>query len=95
MQKCKLCKKEYEYGKYTPREESLTGICHDCLNKSFPISQVCRIDLLSEDVGIKPSQLKMYDDSDMKRIAEKMADAYSDSDYWIALEIIAKVIKRN
>jgi len=52
----------------------------------FAITSVCRQDLLS--VGFTKEQALAVDDSDMERIASKMADAYCDSGFWIDLPII-------
>jgi len=55
------------------------------LNRPFSITSVCRADL--EDKGYNISKV---DNDTMKRLAEKMADAYTGNDtFWIDLEIIA------
>lgn len=54
------------------------------LTKGFPITSVARLDL--EGQGYDVSKI---DDSQMERLAEKMANAYVESSFWIDLEIIA------
>jgi hypothetical protein len=59
---------------------------HEILSKPFNITSVCRADLLeilTEEQAVKVS------DSDMERIASKMANAYCDNSFWIDLGIIA------
>lgn len=55
------------------------------LYKAFPITSVSRADLQE---NYTPEQIDSLDDSDMERIASKMADAYLDQVYWVDLEII-------
>jgi hypothetical protein len=50
----------------------------------FPITSVHRTDL--EGLGYDTSKV---DDATMKELADKMADAYLDSAFWIDLPIIA------
>jgi len=55
------------------------------LNKPFNITSVCREDLtrfISKEKALK------IDDSTMTYIAGKLADAFCDGDFWIALEDI-------
>lgn len=52
-------------------------------NKNFAITGVCRADMQS--IGFDTSTLT---DSDMKRIASKMADQFCDCCYWNSLEDI-------
>jgi hypothetical protein len=54
----------------------------------FPITSVCRDDL--EEAGF---DTKNVDDSTMKKLASKMADAYCDFAFWEDLEIIAEYLK--
>ena len=54
----------------------------------FPITSVCRADL--ESVGYNT---KNVDDSTMRELASKMADAYCDDGFWIDLEILADHLK--
>ena len=60
------------------------------LAKAFPITSVCRDDLIS--AGYSEKQVASLDDGDMARIAEKMADAYCDSGFWIDLPIITDYV---
>lgn len=53
--------------------------------KQFQITSICREDL--EEVGFDASKV---DDSQMKQIASKLADAYLDNGFWVDLPIIAE-----
>ena len=55
--------------------------------KPFPITSVCREDLLQ--AGISRKDIAKLDDADMKHLAEEMANAYMNV-YWIDLKIIAE-----
>jgi hypothetical protein len=57
--------------------------------KSFPITSVCREDLLQ--AGFKREDIAKLDDDDMTYLASKMADAYMNV-FWIDLGIIAEEI---
>lgn len=57
--------------------------------KPFPITSVCRFDLKHK---FTDKQIKKLDDSDMTRLAEKMANAYCENGFWIDLEILAEDI---
>ena len=51
--------------------------------KPFPITSVCREDILSEKY---PKEfVDGIQDWEMKHLANKMADAFLNEDYWIAL----------
>ena len=51
--------------------------------KPFPITSVCREDILSEKY---PKEfVEGIQDWEMKQLASKMADAFLNGDYWIAL----------
>ena len=63
---------------------------HDVMDKPFKITSVAREDLLN--VGFTEAEAKTIPDWKMKRIAEKMANAYVENSFWIDLEIIAKDI---
>ena len=64
------------------------------LTKSFPITSVCREDILSEKYPRK--FVESLNDWDMKHIAEKMADAFCETDvYWIALHTICDELLKN
>jgi len=54
------------------------------LTKSFPITSVCREDLLSN--GYTKKEISKITDDQMEKIADKMSDYYSDSGYWEHLE---------
>jgi len=64
-------------------------VCKDAV-KMFPITSVCREDLLQ--AGFKPKDIKKLDDGDMIYLASKMANAYLTEQYWIDLKIIAEYI---
>lgn len=53
-------------------------------NEFFPITSLHRDDL--EGLGYDTSKV---DDSTMRRLASKMADAYLESTFWIDLPIVA------
>ena len=56
----------------------------------FPITSVCRADLAQV---IASQQVARFTDDDMLTLADKMADAYTDSGlFWTSLEIIAETI---
>lgn len=58
------------------------------LYKNFPITGVCRSDLIS--AGLPTDKVARIDDGDMAEIASKMADAYCEQDFWIDLPIIVE-----
>jgi len=84
--KCKLCGNVISC-KYDKKYK----ICMDCLNKPFEITSICRADIIGE--GIKSGEF--LDDGDMKKLANKMADSYCDSTFWIDMPIIVKHILEN
>lgn len=59
------------------------------LNKSFEITSVCRKDL-SDVIGAKKAL--QFTDEEMKRLVDKMANAYCENSFWQDLEIIADYI---
>lgn len=80
--------------KYTRRKD--VGIY-----KPFKITSVCKADILGletqdEEGNIIPkfkeSDIMKLNSSDMKEIASKMADAYTENGFWIDLEIITENI---
>lgn len=54
----------------------------------FPITSVCREDLESEGFDISE-----VEDDTMEVIAEKMADAYCNDEFWMELNVIAENLK--
>ena len=56
----------------------------------YEITSVSKDDL--EQAGFSEEQIALLDDSDMERIASKMADAYCDNCYWIDLPIITEYV---
>lgn len=58
---------------------------NDKLYKAFPITSVCRADMLER---FTQEQIDTLDDADMEYIASKMADAYCDQNFWEDLKIL-------
>ena len=70
------------------------------LYKAFEITSVCKEDILSltDNDGnqiFKKSDVMKLTESDMKRLASKLADDYCEQLYWTSLEILAKHIIEN
>ncbi len=59
------------------------------LYQFFEITSVCRADLV-EALHISEEEAREIDDSDMREIASKLADAYCENVFWIDLPIIAE-----
>jgi hypothetical protein len=57
------------------------------LERPFPITSGCRLDLFDT---LTPEDIGRLDDADMRALAEKMAEAYTDTVFWIDLKIIAE-----
>src|SRR6266849_1791639 len=55
-------------------------------SQAFPITSVCRDDLIRAEYTQK--LVDMLDDADMKKIASEMSDAYCNNGFWIDLPII-------
>lgn len=89
MNKCRICEKDYEWGKHANEAEKNSGFCPDCWEQSFPISYVCRADL--QDY-LSPEEIAKFGDSEMADLANKMGEAYTLSGYWGALCDIARDI---
>lgn len=70
----------------------------EIMHKPFPITSVCREDLIRE-IELKECPnyeaieiaLKITDD-EMVELADKMADAYLDSDFWTELKVLVPEI---
>ena len=60
--------------------------------KPFPITSVCREDLRGI---VSDNEIARLDDADMQEIAERMADAYCESAFWIDLPIVAEYVLEN
>lgn len=60
------------------------------LTKSFQITSVCRADI--DEKKYPKKFIAGLADDDMERIASKMANAYCDCCFWIALECQLKII---
>ena len=66
----------------------------DKLHKPFVLTSVCRQDLVCEGIVTEEEALEITN-TQMERIASKMADAHLDWGYWESLEIIADHILSN
>lgn len=58
------------------------------MDKGYQITSMCRTDMLSR--GFTKAEVSSLDESDMTYIARKMADAYCDCCFWLALEQITR-----
>lgn len=79
-------------GGLNAQEEELRRLCNMCKG-TFPISCLRREDL--EKQGYKTSGLN---DAQMKRLAEKMGDAYVENDFYDSLDtfaILHKIPQKN
>jgi hypothetical protein len=88
MKNCKLCGKLQDWGEYASSFEKGSGICSGCYNKPFPVTSICRGDMV--DFVSSPDVLGSLDDAEMMRIADKMADAYCDNGFWDDLQTIVE-----
>jgi hypothetical protein len=70
------------------KEAKDAGFCIACWDKPFPITSVCRADLLDK---FTPNQIAKFDNGEMQYLAGKLADAYMNV-FWIDLEILAESI---
>ena len=57
----------------------------ELLDKMFPITSVCRTDLI--DAGYKVGDVLKLTDSEMNMVASKLSDGMMD-DFWIVLKYI-------
>ena len=57
--------------------------------QSFPITSVCRADLV-QGLNITEAEALRICDGDMEEIARKLANAYCDDGFWIDLPIVAE-----
>jgi hypothetical protein len=62
------------------------------MDMPFPITSVCREDLINPQVGFTKKQAQSVSDEQMQRIAGKMADDYCNQLFWTSLEIIAGIV---
>jgi hypothetical protein len=83
--RCKQCKTKPVSRRGIRRRK--TGLCDECLERPFPITSVCRLDLFDT---LAPEDIGRLDDAGMRRLAEKMAEAYTDSMFWGDLRAIAE-----
>jgi hypothetical protein len=72
-------------------ETTKTGLCDECLKREFPITSVCRLDLLDR---LSPKDIGSLDDADMGSLAERMGEAYTGGMFWYDLEDIVEEILR-
>ena len=83
--RCKQCKTSSVSRR--DKTATKTGLCDKCLKRPFPITSVCRLDLLDT---VTPEGIGRLDDAAMGLLAEKMAEAYTDSVFWIDLKITSE-----
>ena len=83
--RCKQCKTNSVSRR--DKTATKTGLCDECLQRPFPITSVCRLDLFDT---VTPEDIGRLDDAAMGRLAERMAEAYTDSVFWIDLKVIAE-----
>jgi hypothetical protein len=65
----------------------------DSLHKMFPITSVCKADILqafegSDNLEQVKQRIAKMDDGEMKYLSSKMADDYCEQLYWSSLKII-------
>jgi hypothetical protein len=84
---CKLCGKLNDWGKFAEENEKKSGVCPNCMDKSFKITGVARADLLD---SVRPEDISKFDDATMEHLASKMANAYVDNSFWIDLKILSE-----
>jgi len=60
--------------------------------KDFDITSICKEDLKEH---FSDKQINSLDDSDMRRIASKMADAYLENGFWQDLQIITEYVLKD
>ena len=80
---CKQCQKK-PVSRRDP-DATKTGLCDECLELPFPITSVCRLALVGK---FAPRDIGRLDDADLSRLADQMAEAYTDAVFWLALEVI-------
>ena len=73
-------------------KKKITESEHKKMNKEFPITSLCREDLLNEEVGFSRSKALRVTDSQMRRIASKLSDDYHNQLFWNSLHIIAEYV---
>lgn len=62
------------------------------MKTEYPITSVCREDLLNPWVGFSKKKALKVSDEQMRRIAGKLADDYCNQLFWSSLKIIAENI---
>lgn len=63
----------------------------DPMNVAFPITSLCREDLINPLVGFTKEKAGKVSDEQMRRIASKLADDYCEQLFWSSLKIIAGI----
>lgn len=89
---CQHCKAQCTWGTYASRVQKQSRSCPDCWHKPFPITSVCRADLQEMLTG---AEIAKVDDGDMDWLSGKLADAYTESAFWIDLKIMARQLIEN
>ncbi len=64
------------------------------LTRAFPITSVCKVDIMSTGKFTREEVLKL-DDADMERLANGMAEAYLNVGFWIDLPLIIDDIMKD
>ena len=86
---CKHCGKTYEWTRPEEEMPRRSRLCPDCWLKPFPITSVCRADLCE---SIPPEDIAQLDDNDMTWLARKMANAYTETEFWVEIEVLTQVL---
>ncbi len=85
--KCKECKQDIT--QLLDEKAKEAGFCEECWTKPFNITSVARADLVDK---FTPKQITKLTDYDMEELADKMAEAYTENNFWIELKVIADEI---
>lgn len=64
------------------------------LNKPFQITSVCRADICNISKKYPKKFIESLDNGDMEHISNKMADAYLECCFWVALESLCDNLMR-
>lgn len=87
MPACQQCNSLVTWGRYASTAQKQSHLCTECWNKPYNITSVCRADLQQI---LTSEEIARLDDGDMEYIARKMADAFCDTVFWEALEVLAE-----
>lgn len=86
---CTVCAKPMSANDRRDPQIARSGLCLGCWYQPFPITSVCRADVMD---ALPAESVGRLTDEDMVELAEKMAEAYTNSVFWIDLGIIAEAI---